>query len=71
MVESRKELSKRLEPAKRQFHQWYYREGQPIRRVKEMMDELSYHLRETSDYDFRAESVILLFAMNPTLLILT
>ena len=70
MVESRKELSKRLEPSKRQFHQWHYREGEPIRRVKEMMDELSYHLRKTSEYDFRAESVFLVFAMKPNLLIL-
>ena len=71
MVESRRELSKRLEPSKRQFHQWHYREGEPIRRVKELMDELSYHLRKTSDYDFRAESVSLVFAMKPNLLILT
>ena len=71
MAESRKELSKRLEPSKRQFFQWHYREGQPIRRVKEMMDELSDHLRTTSDYDFRAESVFLWFAINPNLLILT
>ena len=71
MAESKKELSKRLEPSKHQFFQWHYREGEPIRRVKEMMDELSYHLKETSDFDFRAESVSHLFAMNSTLLILT
>ena len=36
-----------------------------------MMDELSYHLGKISDYDFRAESVFLPFAMKPTLLFLT
>lgn len=71
MAESRKEISKRLDPSRRQFHQWHYREGEPIRKVKEMMDELSHHLRKISDYDFRAESVFLLFAMNLPLLILT
>lgn len=71
MAENGKELSKRLEPARRQFHQWHYREGEPIRRVKEMMDELSYHLGKISDYDFRAESVFLLFPTKSTLLFLT
>ncbi|KAK0509082.1 hypothetical protein JMJ35_008453 [Cladonia borealis] len=55
MAESKKELSKRLEPSRRQFFQWHYREGEPIRRIKEKMDELSYHLKETSDFDFRAD----------------
>ena len=71
MAESGKELSRRLDPAKRQFFQWHYREGEPIRRVKEMMDELSYHLGKISDYDFRAESVFVLFLTKSILLFLT
>ena len=71
MAESKKELSKRLEPSRKPFFQRHHREGEPIRRVKEKMDELSYHLKETSDFDFRAESVLHLVAVNSTLLILT
>ena len=51
MAVTKTELTARLEPAKRQFHQWLYREFDSIRQIKVNI----VILRSISDYDFEAE----------------
>ena len=51
----RTELTKRLSRSKRQFFQWFYLEGRPIREIKEEMDKLSIALQSITGDDFQAE----------------
>ena len=61
----RTQLTKRLEPSKRQFFQWYNLETQPIKWIKLEMDKLSLALYHITGDNFQAESVFLPAFFDP------
>ena len=51
-------MTKRLEPAKRQFFVWFYLEKRKIKWIKQEMDRLSLALRDITGNNFEAASVL-------------